>query len=397
MGFALVTFLIFTTLLAAYTRDSFIFSLIYLVAGAYLAGNWWNSQILKSITFHRDFVDHAFPGDSVMVKLKLENTSRLPAVWLHTMELLPLEISRTKNLNQVVSLSAHSRIEIEYSLSPHRRGYYPIGPFRYSSGDLLGLSYEKEMVTQIDYLTVYPKVYPLSNVRLPSHSPLGNLKHDQPIFEDPSRPIGKRDYQSGDSLRRIDWKATANVGRLQVKQFEPSIALETILFLNLNSNEYHYKSRYSATELSISVAASLASWIVTQKQSVGLVTNGKDPLSPQPKTQVIPSHKGRAHLMRLLEILARVEAVESIPLSQLLHEQRFGLSWGTSLILISSQADLALFDEIFQARKMGLDTVLILCGDIVNLQEIKNRARQFHIPLFILFDEKDIKVWQIPR
>jgi uncharacterized protein (DUF58 family) len=331
------------------------------------------------------------------VKLKIRNKSRLPAIWLHAQELLPLEIARTRNIHEVVSLPGHGSTEIEYSLSPQRRGYYPIGPFRYSSGDLLGLSYEKEVQTPVDFLTVYPQVFPLSTVRLPSHSPLGSLKHDQPIFEDTSRLIGKRDYQSGDSLRRIDWKATANVGRLQVKQFEPSIALETIIFLNLNASEYFYKSRYSATELGISVAASLASWIVSQKQSVGLVTNGKDQLAPEPVIQTLPARKGRAHLMRLFETLARVEAVETIPLAQLLHEQRFGLSWGTSLILISSQVDTPLFDEIFQARKKGLDTVLILCGEIVNLQEIKNRARQFHIPLFILYDEQDIKIWQIPQ
>ena len=94
--------------------------------------------------------------------------------------------------------------------------------------------------------------------------------------------MGKRDYTAGDSLRRIDWKSTAAVGRLQTKLFEPSIALETVLFLNLNSEEYHYKFRYDASELAIVVAASLANWIIGQKQSVGLVVNGSDPHSAYP-------------------------------------------------------------------------------------------------------------------
>ena len=54
----------------------------------------------------------------------------------------------------------------------------------------------------------------LTSLSLPSHSPLGTLRHTQPIFEDPSRVTGKRDYISGDSLRRVDWKATAATGRL---------------------------------------------------------------------------------------------------------------------------------------------------------------------------------------
>jgi hypothetical protein len=92
-------------------------------------------------------------------------------------------------------------------------------------------------------------------VRLPSRSPIGTLRHTQPIFEDPSRVRGKRDYTTGDSLRRVDWKATATTGRLQVKQFEPSIALETALFLNLNADEYLQRTRLDATELAIVIAA----------------------------------------------------------------------------------------------------------------------------------------------
>ena len=344
-------------------------------------------RILKSIRFKRIFTDHAFPGDEVSIRLELENKSLLPAVWLHIREMLSWDMATSKNLHQVISMSPRSRHSVQYSISPRRRGYYPIGPFQFSSGDLLGLSAEKSIEIPADYLTIYPRVYPLTKVKLPSHSPMGSLKHEQPIFEDPSRTIGKRDYKTGDSLRRIDWKATANSGRLQVKQFEPSIALESVIFLNLNVNEYYYKSIYSGSELAISIAASLANWIVSQKQSVGLVTNGKDVLSPIPQIQALPPRKGRAHLMRLLELLARVEVAESESLVSMLHSRRFGLSWGTSLILIANQADDELFSEILQARKGGLDTSLVLCGDIFGLPEAKARANQFNIPLAVLFDE----------
>ncbi len=108
---------------------------------------------------------------------------------------------------------------------------------------------------------------------------MGTLRHHQPIFEDPSRIFGKRPYVSGDSLRRVDWKATASTGQLQVKLFEPSIALETEIFLDLNTEAYEFHSRASATELAIVVTASLANWVVRARQSVGLVTNGLDPLA----------------------------------------------------------------------------------------------------------------------
>ena len=67
---------------------------------------------------------------------------------------------------------------------------------------------------------------------------------------------------AGDSLRSVDWKASATVGRLQVKLYEPSIALEIAIFLDLSFSGYKPQSRIDATELAIVIAASLASWIV---------------------------------------------------------------------------------------------------------------------------------------
>ena len=220
------------------------------------------------------------------------------------------------------------------------------------------------------------------------------MKHEQPIFEDPSRPIGKRDYHAGDSLRRIDWKASASVGRLQVKQFEPSIALETVLFLNLNPEEYQLKTRFIATETAISIAASLANWIIWKKQTVGLYTNGTDILGDKSSPKALPPRRGRTQLMRLLEVLARIQTADKETCLALFHRNRFSLSWGTTVIVIAGQVDEELFNEFYAAKKTGLDIVLILCGEVVGLQEIKRKADYFKIPLYIFFDERDLGVWQ---
>ncbi len=178
-----------------------------------------------------------------------------------------------------------------------------IGPLSLYSGDLLGVSGDLQRSQPPDHLTVYPKIVPLTSVKLPSRSPMGTLRHTQPVFEDPSRVRGKRDYVSGDSLRRVDWKATAAAGRLQVRLFEPSIALETAIFLNLNNAEYDSRAPFMATELAIVVAASLANWVVAQRQAVGLFSNGIDPLQDDQLPQSIPprrrarapdAHPGRA-------------------------------------------------------------------------------------------------------
>jgi uncharacterized protein (DUF58 family) len=224
---------------------------------------------------------------------------------------------------------------------------------------------------------------------------MGTMRHKQPIFEDPSRPAGKRDYQAGDSMRRIDWKSTASTGRMQTKIFEPSIALETAIFLNLNLENYHLRTRFDATELAIVVTASLANWVIAQRQSTGLIANGLDPLASDGRPVPIQPRKGRTHLMRILEILARIRAVETEAFPMLLRQQRVHLSWGTTMIVVTGSADTALFDELLQGKRAGLNPVLILCGEHPNHRQAIQQGKIYGIPTQVLRDEKDLNVWKL--
>ncbi len=391
-------FLLFLTialiLIGAFTGESFVFNVVYLIAGVFFIGRWWSSKSVSSVTFQRKFDDHVYLGEPVPVHLELTNTSWLPVLWLRVLDLLPVEIMPTQSFQQAISFGPHETQTLSYTLEPYRRGYYPVGPLALTGGDLLGLSAHQVQESHPAYLTVYPRVVSLAGLKLPSRSPMGTLRHQQPVFEDPTRPAGKRDYVNGDSLRRIDWKASASIGRLQVKQFEPSIALETAIFLDLNLENYHYRRRIDATELAIVTAASIANWVISQKQSTGLITNGMDPFAQDGLAQPIAPHKGRGHLMRVLETLARIKIGEGVSFARTIHQHRPHLSWGTTLVVITGQAGDDLFDEFFQSQRAGLDIVLILCGDVPGSQEIKRRAKHFGIPVYAFWSEKDLEAWR---
>ena len=109
---------------------------------------------------------------------------------------------------------------------------------------------------------------------------VANASH-QRLFEDPARPMGIRDFRSGDTIRQINWKASAHTRQLMVKTFEPAISLETAVLLNLHAPDYTFGNLQDTTEWAIEVAASLAAHLVNQRQSVGLITNGIDPLASQ--------------------------------------------------------------------------------------------------------------------
>jgi uncharacterized protein (DUF58 family) len=386
--------LILLIFLAALMRDDFALTLIYLFLGAFVLGTWWSSRSLSQVKHTRKFIDRAFLGEKIEVELQLENRGWLPLLWTRLTESLPVGLSTSPTFEQVTSLGPNTETTFRYTLSAQKRGYYPLGPSFVSTGDLLGLNRPLRAEMPAQYLTVYPQIVALKAIPIPSSAPQGTLRHTQPIFEDPTRVMGKREYQAGDSLRRVDWKSTATTGRLQVKLFEPSISLETLIFLNLNAEDYHYRSRIDATELAIVIAASVANWVAGKRQTVGLQVNGLDPLKPESAPPAIPPRKGQAHLMRMLDLLARIEMTKETSLTSLLQRERYQLPWGTTLIVITGQAGNDLLDELYQARRAGQNTLLILAGPVVNEQAILQRAGYFGLPVVPILNERGLDLWR---
>ena len=392
MGVKYLYLVFFLIVAAALLQADAVLTALYLLIGAYAIGRWWSQRAMAGVQFKRSFTNRVFPGEKVPVQLELTNASRLPVIWLRMRDSVPVGMG-VSQYQEVVYLAGKEKRNYGYVLQPLRRGYYQVGPLTLYSGDVLGLQDTQRREGNADFLTVYPKIVPLTRPDLPSRTPIGSLRHKQPIYEDPSRVFGKREYQVGDSLRRVDWKATATLGRLQVKQFEPSISLETLVLLDMCREDYDSQRWIDATELAVVVAASLANWVVGQKQSVALATNGKDPLGAEAPIEV-PMRKGRGHLMRVLDVLARVEATDAMPCDELLRRERTRLPWGTTVAVITGKVSEALFDELFAAQRAGINSVLVLCGPLSHFDDLRRRAHRFGIEAYHIRSEREMDAWR---
>jgi uncharacterized protein (DUF58 family) len=382
--------LLFMLIVAILVKDDIVFTILYLVAGSLLLGRVWSRRSLSKLSIQRRYEKRVFTGEKIPVTVTVKNNSRLPLLWLMLRETTPANLRESSPVNRVISLGGKA----EQHLDARKRGYYPIGPLHFTTGDILGISDDRSQEQAVDTLIVYPRVLPLSKAILPSRLPMGNIRYSQPIFEDMTRPVGKRDYISGDSIRRIDWKTSAVVGNLQVKTFEPAIGIEAAIFLNLNIMEYDMSDRFQASELAIIAAASLANHIQGLKQPVGLWSNGLDPLSPDGIAQPLPVNKGHNQLMQILEMLARIKLSYNTPFPAFVQQNRFQLSWGTTLVIISGVLTDDLLDELFLAHQSGIEVLCLLCGMFPASKELLNKAQLLGIHTIKVRDEGDLKAWQ---
>jgi uncharacterized protein (DUF58 family) len=300
--------------------------------------------------------------------------------WLEVTESVPLDLREGELTTEVISLAGHEERHLTYTLRCRRRGYYRLGPLRVEAGDVLGIEQVVMSADEPRPMIVYPRVVPLQRLGLPTRSALVTLPSRLPLFEDPTRIMGVRDYRGGDSPRRIHWTATARAGRLLVKQYQPAIARETLICLDVALRHYEPKGRHEAIELAVVAAASLASHMIEREHlPVGLAADALDPLDDMRRRITLPPGAERGHLMSLLEVLARVQTIPDGDFGDLLRRESLNLSWGSTLIAVTGSIEDELSETLLFLKRGGHAVAVIL----VEQEEgalLSHGGRASHLP-----------------
>jgi uncharacterized protein (DUF58 family) len=390
-------FIIFTLVLfflAALLRIDFFFTIFYLFIGVYVVSRIWTRQSLRRLVVYRTLPERAFLSERLTVTIHFTNGSRLPVPWLMVTESFSSVLSSPPFFRRVISLGSHSQTDLQYELVARRRGYYQIGPTRVETGDLLGINRSTSGLVDANHLIVYPKIVPIVQLKLPTHSPQVVLPTSIPLFKDPNRLIGVTGYLPGDNPRHIHWPATASQGQVMVKKFETAIARDNAIFINLNRTAYGRPGQAGvAIELAIVTAASLANHMINREElPVGLFATGFDPLSGQMQRFRLSPNKGRNHLMQILEVLARIESQdEDQDFPRQIQHEALHRSWGTTITVITCTESELLLQTLLMLKRSGFQLALVLVQPAAYVYPPTRWAEGTGIPVYRITREKDIE------
>ena len=332
----------------------------------------WSHLSLARISFRRQLSERrVFPGDKVNVKFQVANRKPLPLPWIQVDDEIPQALGSTSSLpgekpgSVLIRRSAamlwYSSVKWKYELPCLNRGYYPIGPTVIRSGDIFGL-YSRSLKADLeDCIIVYPKLFPVGHLGIPSRHPMGDSRSDCRVFQDPTRPNGVRDYRHGDSLRHIHWKASARLQAFQVKIFEPTTTFKVAFFLSVDSFTRHGSFREDEFELGISVAASLARHVIEGRSPAGVFVNTRSVDSGQ-AVSIAPSGS-RDQLTAILEALAKATASCSSPFEVFLESEQKFLHAGTTVALIFAQPPETLPLLLNTLKENGFKLLVFFIGE----------------------------------
>ena len=364
-----------------------------------LAMRAWVRYTSSRLVASRTGQSRLFFGETATMTVEVRSQSKLPTPWLVVHDQVPAALAPNGGVAQALALPAARSAQITYEIVGCSRGCHTIGPLRLSTGDIFGLAQRELQAPIYQTLIVYPRLLPLGSLDLPSVALAGDLRARRRLLGDPARVQGVREYAQGDPLHDIHWRATASAGSLQVKQYQPTTTVEALIFLDLNRASYNNPISFIAAEFAISLAATLSSRLLDARQQVGLVSNGRlsapaeaeaaakppdagaEPAPHGPSVRATTA-RGRAQVVRLLELLARLELDEgATELVHCLTRHALGLPWGSTVIVITGRMTEALFLTLHRLRESGAQVQLYCVRPCADQVVWEARARTLGVAL----------------
>ncbi len=153
------------------------------------------------------------------VELSLDVAGRRSAE-AEILDSLPQEFQLTGGHNWFQTLLRPGRpATFTHSVRGVLRGPYPVGPLRVRSTDPFGLRVLEQTADVAQDVLVLPRLEPLTRIPFKSRIPMLTLgPHLVKRAGDGTEFHALRDYQAGDSIRSVNWKASARHKGLVVNQ-----------------------------------------------------------------------------------------------------------------------------------------------------------------------------------
>jgi uncharacterized protein (DUF58 family) len=248
-------------------------------------------------------------GSDIPVALELDADGAVPSGSLVLRE----QIARLGE-RETPLVRRHGRLRGRYVLRRVPRGRYPIESARIVIEDPFGLERVEVELPAGASILVYPRLVDLD--RLFSESGARTPEGRRLLLR---RPTGfdlhsVRDYEQGESLRRVHWPSTAKRGELMVKELEDSPRDETAVVLDAAATAVVGTPPDSSFELAVRAAGSILKSYASRGRRASLVVN-----AARPAYQRVHSFDGE--WQRALDILAAVEPDGLSPVARLLADE----------------------------------------------------------------------------
>lgn len=298
-------------------------------------------------------------GEIVPVRVTVTQFGRTPQALTVVPHRLPPELD-PEIFDGVRSgvLKRGERAELTVGLLCRRRGAYTWSGFRVETDFPFALFRSYRTLLSREELIVTPAFSPIERLAVPAGTrfQVGGLAMALQIGES-YEYIGNREYRAGDSLRHIDWRATARHIHPIVREYREEYYLRVAVLLDTCLPRRQRDEESRNFERAVSVAAAVTDFLSRSDYIVELFVAGQE-MYP------LTASSGVAFIDQIMTALATVEADTAHHFGAISSTVMPSLATATSVIcvLIDWDADRQEFLTNLSAMGVGVK-VLVVSGE----------------------------------
>ena len=329
-----------------------VITITIIILQSYIYHKWGLHRIQYKRSFSRPNV---FEGEEVEMIDIISNNKLLPVPWLRLESKINASLQFRKQVNgeseidsdefhrTLFSLMPYQKIKRRQTVTCNKRGYFRFNTVSMTTGDIFGFGGTFKNANASADILIYPKLLPIEDIPLPSHSWLGDVMVRRWIVDDPFVHAGVREYSYGDPMNTVNWKATARTGSFQVSKKDFTADHHLMIYLNFDESEDIWMPVMDEElfERGISYAASIAEYAISQGISTGFGCNSYlidrfDKSSLIKESVRIEPENGGHQLSYLFETMAKLKMDRSMSFNQFLREDLNRKMERTDILLITS-------------------------------------------------------------
>ncbi len=316
--------------------------------------------------------EQAVKGDTVNLTLSIHNDMPYP----FTMMRVHIEaVAEAENTSYAFHLAPREHITFTPPIHCAYRGTFRVGMSYVDIQDVFGLTHLHFNMLRLSYyrqkeVLIYPRVHELYS--LPSHAA------DEKNFDGTNLRLansgdsfaGLREYQPGDALKRIHWKASASKRKLYSRLYELSSQTHCLVCVDDRAADLAGEKALMCEDTLSEAAATILYYALSHAHAVRLSTmTGERPIEAQSVRDFSRLHRWLA----LNEF--KNETDDTALLSALAHGQAFG-----SLYLLTLGNAQALCDALSR-ENLSFEAITVVAVNMTRPTDVKTDERVHLIAL----------------
>ncbi|UFJ40973.1 DUF58 domain-containing protein [Brevibacillus humidisoli] len=310
--------------------------------------------------------DRLQDGDDLTVTLRVKRKIWFPLGWNLVVEPLPDKLAGYYEPHRQLLFPWFRReVILHYVIPRVPRGYYQLTDCVVTAGDYFGFVQRQKTFTIRNEFLVYPAHRQITHWSTGDGRISGNMNVSHRWSDDVAAVRGVRDYQRGDRLSQIHWKASAHGMGLKTKEFEHQATNQMIFFFDASQDSYRGRDA-ELFELAVKLTASLVYYASRMQYPYGLIAHER-------KRIAIPPGNTQTHFFRTFDQLARIMPEGENPFAQAVSREAVEFPIGLTLAVITPTLNKTLITSLVQLSRTGRNVHLFWMHDH-QIREEERRA-----------------------